>query len=81
VADQPLSNERPVPLIDPALCDGCGLCVRACPAGALALNGAVAVVARPAACDYAGLCEMICPTGAIQRPFEIVICDEPSTVE
>jgi len=78
VTDQPVSEEWPVPLIDPTRCNGCSLCVRACPTGALAMSGGVAVVARPEVCNYTGLCEMICPTGAIQRPFEIVPLEDNS---
>ncbi|MEA3338923.1 MAG: 4Fe-4S binding protein [Chloroflexota bacterium] len=68
---------KPVPLIDPARCDGCGLCVRVCPTGALAVQDGLAVVAAPEACNYTGLCEAACPTGAIQRPFEIIISEKP----
>jgi NAD-dependent dihydropyrimidine dehydrogenase PreA subunit len=66
------SADRPVPIIDPALCDGCGLCVRACPSHALALEQGKAIVARPDACQYDGYCEMICPVQAIIRPFLII---------
>jgi thioredoxin reductase (NADPH) len=65
-------DSRPVPIVDPSLCDGCGLCVRVCPTGALAMSQGAAAVAWPEACDYHGLCEMACPTQAIQRPFEII---------
>ena len=68
-------GDRPVPIIDPARCNGCGLCVRVCPTGALALRHGRAVVAQPAACEYTGLCELICPTQAIQRPFVIVLAE------
>ncbi len=67
------SKDRPVPIIDLKLCDGCGLCVHACPTNALAIDSGNAVVARPMACDYRGLCEMICPNQAINRPFQIVL--------
>ncbi len=67
---------QPVPLIDPVRCDGCGLCVRVCPTGALAIQDGRAIVTAPEACNYSGLCETACPTGAIQRPFEIVILGE-----
>lgn len=69
-------TDRPIPLIDPRLCDGCGLCVRACPTKALALQDEKAVVADPLACEYSGLCEAVCPTGAVTRPFEIVVAEE-----
>jgi len=68
--------KQPIPLIDPARCDGCGLCVRVCPTGALAVQDGKAVVATPEVCNYTGLCEAACPTGAIQRLFEIVILNE-----
>lgn len=66
-------NDRPIPMIDPQKCDGCGLCVRACPTKALGLQDGKAFVANPLACEYNGLCEAVCPTQAITRPFEIVI--------
>jgi NAD-dependent dihydropyrimidine dehydrogenase PreA subunit len=66
-------NDRPIPLIDPHLCDGCGLCVHACPTRALTLLEGKAIVANPLACEYSGLCEAVCPTQAITRPFEIVL--------
>lgn len=71
-------ERRPVPLIDPARCNGCGLCVRVCPHNVLEMNSGTAVVVRPEACEYVGLCEAICPTKAIQRLFEIVMLDAAS---
>lgn len=68
-------ENRPAPLIDPERCTGCGLCVKVCPSGALAMDGPRAVVARPEACEYHGLCEMICPADAIRRRFEIAMLD------
>lgn len=69
-------DDRPIPLIDPQRCDGCGLCVRACPTRALELTDGLAVVARPLDCDYIGMCEAVCPRQAIARPFEIVLPEE-----
>lgn len=66
-------DDRPIPLIDPQKCDGCGLCVHACPTKALGLQDGKAVVADPLVCEYSGLCEAVCPTQAITRPFEVVV--------
>jgi ferredoxin len=65
-------EERPVPIINLVLCNGCGKCILICPKKALALKDDKAVVVRPEACDYFGLCEGICPTQAISRPFLII---------
>jgi ferredoxin len=68
-------NRRPVPLIAPSRCDGCGLCVSVCPTGALSIAYGKAVVSNPLACGYQGFCERVCPTQAIQRPFEILLAE------
>ncbi|MEK6222806.1 MAG: 4Fe-4S binding protein [Chloroflexota bacterium] len=66
----------PVPIIDKDLCDGCGLCVQACPHDALSLINDKAVVSLPQACEYEGHCEMICPVHAINRPFQILMSQQ-----
>ncbi len=66
-------NDRPIPIIDPQKCDGCALCLRACPTRALRLKDGKAVVSNPLACEYSGSCEAVCPAQAITRPFEIII--------
>ncbi|MBP6786402.1 MAG: ferredoxin family protein [Candidatus Promineofilum sp.] len=61
------------PHINPTLCTGCGDCVAACPTGALAMSGGIAVLAEPASCSYCGLCESLCPVEAINLPYRIVM--------
>jgi NAD-dependent dihydropyrimidine dehydrogenase PreA subunit len=68
-----LEQTNPVPIIDKTLCNGCGLCVAACPGDALIMQAGVAAVSQASACSYEGLCELICPVRAIARPFLIVM--------
>ncbi|MCB9461066.1 MAG: 4Fe-4S binding protein [Anaerolineaceae bacterium] len=65
-------QDLPVPMIDLERCNGCELCVHACPTGALAIADHHAVVANPGACTYTGHCELICPEQAISRFFQIM---------
>ena len=74
-------DDKPIPLIDLQRCDGCGLCVRACPNKALNMRAGKAIVADPQACEYSGQCEAVCPRQAISRPFEIVVACDESEVE
>lgn len=50
--------------VDPGLCTGCGLCVRVCPAGTLALVAGKAAVTgtRSIQCGH---CAAVCPVGAV----------------
>jgi MinD superfamily P-loop ATPase len=61
-----------LPEIDPIACSGCGECLPACQAGALALVESKAILARPDLCEYDGNCEPACPTGAISLPYVVV---------
>lgn len=51
--------------IDESRCDGCGLCVKACHEGALALIDGKAKLVRPNYCDGMGDCLPACPQDAI----------------
>jgi ferredoxin len=51
--------------IDEAKCDGCGLCIPACPEGALQLINGKAKLVRDFYCDGLGACLGHCPQGAI----------------
>lgn len=62
-----------LPIIDEALCTGCGDCILICPTEALALVGGLAVITEPAACNYCAECETICPVDAIALPYQIVL--------
>ena len=68
-----MSINAVLPEIDAAACTGCGDCLTACAAGALALQAGKAIVARPDLCEYDGHCEPACPTGAIDLPYTVVL--------
>ena len=63
-------------VVDAALCRGCGLCARDCPAAALALErqgrDAFKLVHYPDRCANCGQCETSCTFGAIKQVNEFV---------
>lgn len=66
-----------IPIIDAALCDGCGTCVEQCHTHALEIIDARAAIADPDKCDYCTDCEDVCPQEAISCPFQLVLGEAP----
>jgi len=62
-----------VPEVNLAKCEGCGDCVKLCPAHAVDLVEGKACIIWPENCDYCADCETFCPSSAIRCAFEIVI--------
>jgi NAD-dependent dihydropyrimidine dehydrogenase PreA subunit len=55
-----------IPLLDETRCNGCGQCVRICPAECLALIDSIPWLVRPADCVSCALCAFICPAEALE---------------
>lgn len=51
--------------IDPELCNGCVVCLKACPAKAIRVRRGVAQI-LPELCVDCGICYQVCPQGAIE---------------
>lgn len=56
---------RKIVRIDESKCDGCGLCIPACPEGALQIVDGKAKLVDERYCDGLGACIKECPKGAI----------------
>jgi len=63
---EPETVSIPVPVVDEALCDGCGECSRFCEYKALAVL-AKRVLVFPEMCHGCGGCMRVCPKGAIRE--------------
>ena len=57
--------KRTVVEINPAACNGCGVCLLSCEEGALEIIDSKAVLAHEFACDGIGSCAADCPQNAI----------------
>jgi NAD-dependent dihydropyrimidine dehydrogenase PreA subunit len=74
--------ERQIIRIDEEKCDGCGLCARGCPEGALQIIDGKARLVSEITCDGLGACIGDCPQGAIAVEVrEAAPYDERSTLE
>jgi NAD-dependent dihydropyrimidine dehydrogenase PreA subunit len=60
-----VAMQRSIIRIDESKCDGCGLCVKACHEGALAIIDGKARLVSETYCDGLGACLGECPQGAI----------------
>ena len=58
--------ERQIIRIDEEKCDGCGLCAKGCPEGALQIIDGKARLVSEITCDGLGACIGECPQGAIE---------------
>ena len=63
--------------IDKGKCNGCGLCIKACHEGAMALVDGKAELVRPNLCDGLGDCLPACPQNAISF-IEKDVCSAPT---
>ncbi len=50
---------------DPALCNGCAMCVAVCPHAVFEMDDRKAILAHPSACMECGACQLNCVTNAI----------------
>ena len=61
-----------LPIIEEALCIGCGACAAICPHDVLSISSEdeKAKIVNPIACSKTGDCAKVCPTDAISLPWK-----------
>jgi formate hydrogenlyase subunit 6/NADH:ubiquinone oxidoreductase subunit I len=64
------NNPRELPVLDEALCTGCGDCVELCPTACLEMAGPLPWLPRPRDCISCELCVLICPVAALHLALE-----------
>ena len=71
--DSILNGEKRTARIDPAVCRGCGKCIRTCFYDAISMpdasngsNTSAKATVNPEKCDGCGLCTQLCPFGAVK---------------
>jgi NAD-dependent dihydropyrimidine dehydrogenase PreA subunit len=66
------NEENPLPLLDSAVCTGCGRCVEACASEVLGIAQGRSRLIHPELCSYCGDCEEACSNHGIALVFEVV---------
>jgi Pyruvate/2-oxoacid:ferredoxin oxidoreductase delta subunit len=73
--------KRQIIEVDEEQCDGCGLCIPACPEGALQIVAGKARLVRESFCDGLGACLGECPQGALRMvELEVDAYDEAGVI-
>lgn len=76
-----MATRRKIVRIDEEKCDGCGLCIPACPEGAIQVVGGKARLVSETYCDGLGACLGHCPRGAITLEEREAAEFDPEAVE
>ncbi len=72
-------KEKPMPWIKTDACTGCGICVDACPAGAIRMESHKASIFDKE-CIRCGQCHDLCPQNAVRHDSERIPMDVAANV-